>query len=101
MKLTTAQLTQASPTSRAMLFRLALAEAAVPTTPTAIANREDVSAATVTKVMQWRSVGGAKVRRVQVHIARCLQAPVATLFPVRGPAIAGGGFLAQRKNWKT
>lgn len=100
MKLTTDQLKEATPTARALLFRAALAQAAVPTTPASIAALEGVSAALVTKVMQWRSVGGEKVRRVQRMIARRLQEKVEDLFPERGPAIAGGGFKAQRKNWK-
>lgn len=90
-----------TPQERAMLFRTALLQAAVATTPANIARIQSVSEATVTKTLQWKAVGGAKVRRVQEHVARVLHERVDDIFPVRGPAIAGGGFQAQRRNWQT
>jgi hypothetical protein len=89
----------ATPKARALMFRTALAEADTPTTPAVIARAEKVSEALVSKVLQWRSFGGPKVRRVQEHVARVLQMSIDAVFPNRGPAVAGGGRPSQRRTW--
>lgn len=88
-----------TPRARALVFRTALANAAVPTTPASIARVEAVSEALVSKVLQWRSFGGPKVHRVQLHVARVLQVSIDDVFPNRGPTVAGGGRPSQRRTW--
>lgn len=89
----------ATPKARALVFRTALANAAVPTTPANIARLEAVSEALVSKVLQWRSFGGPKVHRVQVRVANTLQMTLDDVFPQRGPVTAGGGRPSQRRTW--
>jgi len=88
-----------TPQERSMIFRVALMGSPYRSTPAILARACEVSEATVTKVLQWKAVGGVKVRRVQDKVALLLCEPVDEIFPVRGPAIAGGGFKAQRRNW--
>lgn len=97
MKLKTQLKKAATPQARALIFRAALA--AKGTKPRAIAQKCATSEATVTRVLQWRNFGGAKVRAVQEAVVEVLGLSLDDCFPDRGPAIAGGGFQSQRRNW--